>query len=122
MNLTEKTNLLRFIDNNWGYFLNCANSYGANKELPKYERLTIKEYTAIVDKEIAKVENIEREFEAMTNSEVFRNEMKVLEHGFATATGSNWDKMIVEFRGEKYVIDDLRYTIEIANGENEYVL
>ena len=120
LTLNEKTDLLIFINGYWGQYLNCASSWNENKQLHKVMRYSLREYTIIVDNEISKIKNIHNLIEAMTDSDIFRKEMNVLEHGFATATGSNWDKMVVEFRKEKFVINDRNMTVEIFNGENGF--
>lgn len=84
----------------------------------QYMRLA--EKRSEIKKQFSEIENIEDLMEAFNDTENFRNEMEVLEHGYATATGSNWDKMVVEFRGEKYVINDKQNHIVKYNGENGF--
>ena len=108
-NLTLKTKE-RFL--NWitfGYF--------------RYEtqNMSLKEKRTEIEKQFYKIENIENLLEAFNDTEIFRNEMEVLEHGYATATGSNWDKMVVVFRVEKYVINDRENLVVKFNGENGFM-
>jgi len=83
--------------------------------------MSITEKRAEIKKQFSETENIEDLMEAFNDTEIFRNEMEVLEHGYATATGSNWDKMIVVFRGEKYVINDRENFVVKFNGENGFM-
>ena len=68
LTLSQKTDLLQFLDGTWGYFLNVQNNYGKNKQLHKSHRLTKEKYTKIVNIEIFKISNVEREIEAMNDS------------------------------------------------------
>jgi len=120
LTLSQKTSLLTFVHGDWSYALDCANDYQENKQLHKSVKRTKKDYTRIVDGEILKLSNVDREFEAMTDTDLFRSEMEVIDHGFATATGSNWDKMIVKFRREMYVINDRNHSVVKYNGENGF--
>ena len=81
---------------------------------------SLKGKRAEIKKQFSETENIENLMEAFNDTEIFRNEMEVLEHGYATATGSNYDKMVVVFRNEKYVINDRENFVEKFNGENGF--
>jgi len=82
--------------------------------------MSLKEKRAEIKKQFSEIENIEDLMEAFNDTENFRNEMEVFEHGYATATGSNWDKMVVGFRGVKYVINDRENFVVKYNGENGF--
>lgn len=83
--------------------------------------MSLTEKRTEIKKQFSETENIENLMEAFNNTEIFRNEMEVLEHGYATATGSNWDKMVVVFRGEKYVINDRENFVVKFNGGNGFM-
>ena len=74
-----------------------------------------------IKKQFSETENIENLMEAFNDTKIFRDEMGVLEHGYATATGGNYDKMVVVFRGEKYVINDRENFVVKFNGENGFM-
>ena len=84
------------------------------------EHMSFTEKKAEIKKQFSEIENIENLMEAFNDTEIFRNEMEVLEHGYATATGSNYDKMVVVFRNEKYVINDRANFVVKFNGENGF--
>jgi len=107
-NLTLKTKE-RFLNwNTEGYF-----AY-------ETEHLISTEKNIEIKKQFSETENIENLMEAFNDTSTFRNEMKVLEHGYATATGSNYDKMVVDFRECKYVINDRENFVVKFNGENGF--
>jgi len=74
-----------------------------------------------IKKQFSETENIENLMEVFNDTKIFRDEMEVLKHGYATATGSNYDKMVVVFRGEKYVINDRENSVVKFNGENGFM-
>jgi hypothetical protein len=82
--------------------------------------MSVTEKRAEIKKRFSETENIENLIEAFNDTEIFRNEMEVLEHGYATATGGNYDKMVVVFRSEKYVINDRANFVVKFNGENGF--
>lgn len=82
--------------------------------------MSLKEKRAEIKKQFAEIENIDNLMEAFNDTDVFRNEIEVLEHGYATATGSNYDKMVVLFRGIKYVINDRENYVVKYNGKNGF--
>ena len=79
-----------------------------------------KEKKQELKKQLSMIKNINDLMQAFNDTETFRNEMNILEHGYATATGSNYDKMVVIFRGKKYVINDREHFVTIYNGENGF--
>lgn len=82
--------------------------------------MSLKEKREEIKNQFSKVENATDLLEAFNDTSIFRAEMKMLEHGYATATGSNYDKMVVEFRGKKYVINDRENYVVKYNGENGF--
>ena len=73
--------------------------------------LSDKERNELINKEFSEVANLENELEAYNDTYAFRKECVMLEHDFADASGSNYDYMLVEYRGKKYVINDRRNTV-----------
>ena len=84
------------------------------------QNLSLKVKREAIKKEFAETTNVEDLLEAFNDTKAFRAEMEVLENGYATATGSNWDKMVVLFRSVKYVINDREHTVVKYNGENGF--
>jgi hypothetical protein len=84
------------------------------------QHMSLKERRKEIRTQFSKVENVADLLEAYNDTFIFRNEMKILEHGYATASGSNYDKMVVEFRGKKYVINDRENYVVKYNGENGF--
>lgn len=82
--------------------------------------LSVKNKRDEIRSEFSKIGNVDDLLEAFNNTSRFRSEMKVIEHGYATATGSNYDKMIIEFRGEKYVINDRKNSVQKYDGTNGF--
>ena len=80
-------------------------------ELKESRFLSISEIEALIEKKISEVANLENELEAYNDTYDFRKECVMLEHGYADASGSNYDYMLVEYRGKKYVINDRRNTV-----------
>lgn len=82
--------------------------------------LSLKAKRAEIRKQFKETKDLKDLLEAFNDSLIFRSEMKMLEHGYATATGSNYDKMVVEFRGVKYVINDRENYVVKYNGKNGF--
>ena len=80
-------------------------------ELKESRFLSISESKALIEKKISEVANLENELEAYNDTYAFRKECVMLEHGYADASGSNYDWMLVEYRGKKYEINDRRNTV-----------
>jgi len=112
LSLNEKLKLIKFYDANiiFGYESRTYAKINLNNNDDKH----------FISEMFKSIENFEDLFEAMNDTSLFREEMKVLEHGYATATGSNWDKMVVEFRSKKYVINDRKNWVAIYDGENGF--
>ena len=91
-------------------FLNWYLGYGI-KELAESKFLSDSETKALIEKEFSEVADLETELEAYYDTYAFRKECVMLEHDFADASGSNYDYMLVEYRGKKYVINDRRNTV-----------
>jgi hypothetical protein len=85
------------------------------------ESMSFTEKKKEIEKQFSEIENVDDLLEVFNDTETFRKEMKVLEHGFAAIAGSNWDKMLVSFRGQEYVINDRNHTIEKYNGRNGFI-
>ena len=107
-NLTLKTKESFLNWNTEGYF-----SY-------ETEHKSFTEKKVEIKKQFSEIENIEDLMEAFNDTNTFREEMNLLEHGYATATGSNYDKMVVEFRNVKYVINDRENFVVKLNDENGF--
>lgn len=82
--------------------------------------MSLKHKREEIRSQFSKTENVADLLEAYNDTSIFRSEMKMLEHDYATATGSNYDKMVVEFRGKKYVINDMENFVVKYNGENGF--
>jgi len=91
-------------------FLNWYLGYGI-KELAESRFLSMSETKALIEKEFSEVADLENELEAYNDTYDFRKECVMLEHGYADASGSNYDWMLVEYRGKKYEINDRRNTV-----------
>ena len=91
-------------------FLNWYLGYGI-LELAESRFLSTEETKELINREFSEVENLENELEAYNDTYDFRKECVMLEHDFADASGSNYDLMLVEYRGKKYVINDRINTV-----------
>lgn len=114
LSYARKIEILDFYDGSWAYNPDFGTYNGTDFNVRNKAE---QEY---INNEFSQLENVENLIEALDDTSVFRNEMDVLEHGFATATGSNYDKMVVEFRGEKYVINDREHWVQVYDGENGF--
>lgn len=86
----------------------------------KTQYMSLKEKREEIRNQFSKVTNISELLEAFNDTSIFRAEMRILEHSYATVTGSNYDKMVVEFRGQKYVINDRENYVVKYNGKNGF--
>ena len=91
-------------------FLNWYLGYGI-KELAESRFLSMSETKALIEKEFSEVADLENELEAYNDIYDFRKECVMLDHDYADACGSNYDWMLVEYKGEKYVINEQRSTV-----------
>ena len=91
-------------------FLNWYLGYGI-EDLADSRFLSDSETNALIEKKYSEVANLENELEAYNDTYAFRKECVMLEHGYADASGSNYDWMLVEYRGKKYEINDRRNTV-----------
>ena len=82
-------------------------------DLAESKFLSKKETRALIDKRFSEVENLEAKLEAYNDTHDFRKECVILEHGYADACGSNYDYMLVEYKGEKYIINDRMNTVTL---------
>ena len=120
----NKTELLSFIDPYWEQDDKYISLMG-NDLLPKSLRYSKKEVEILkkeyVNTEFAKIKDVENYYHALYQTEVFDNEAEMIDHSYATATGSNYDLCLFKFRNEKYVVDSRNVenlAVEIYNGEN----
>ncbi len=84
------------------------------------QHMSLKEKREEIRNQFSKIGNTSDLLEAFNDTSIFREEIEVLEHGYATATGSNYDKMVVKFRGQKYVINDREGFVVKYNGKNGF--
>jgi len=91
-------------------FLDWYLGYGI-LELAESRFLSANETKELINREFSEVENLENELEAYNDTYAFRKECVMLDHDFADASGSNYDLMLVEYRGKKYEINDRRNTV-----------
>ena len=89
-------------------------------DLAESKFLSKKETRALIDKRFSEVENIEDKLEAYNDTYDFRKDCVMLEHDYADACGSNYDYMLVEYKGEKYIINDRRHTVTLC--KNKFLL
>ena len=91
-------------------FLNWYLGYRI-KDFAESKFLSDNETNALIEKRYSEVTNLENELEAYNDTYAFRKECVMLDHDFADASGSNYDLMLVEYRGKKYEINDRRNTV-----------
>ena len=91
-------------------FLDWYLGYGI-KDLAESRFLSTKETEALINKKFSEIENLEDKLGAYYDTYDFRKECVMLDHDFADASGSNYDWMLVEYRGKKYEINDRRNTV-----------
>ena len=80
-------------------------------DLAESKFLSKKETKAFIEKRFAEVANVEDKLEAYYDTYDFRKECKLLDHDFVVHGGSDYDWMLVEYKGEKYVINDRWNTV-----------
>ena len=73
--------------------------------------LSDSETNALIEKKYSEIANLENELEAYNDTYDFRKECVMLDHDYADACGSNYDWMLVKYRGKKYVINEQRGTV-----------
>ena len=91
-------------------FLDWYLGYGI-LELAESRFLSTMETEALIEKEFSEVADLENELEAYNDTYAFRKECVMLDHDFADASGSNYDYMLVEYRGKKYEINERMNTV-----------
>ena len=91
-------------------FLNWYLDYSI-ESFAKSRFLSAKERNELINKKFSEVKNLKDKLEAYNDTYAFRKECVMLEHDFADASGSNYDYMLVEYRGKKYEINDRRNTV-----------
>ena len=105
--MTTKKSLREKID-----FLNWYLRYRI-EDFAESEFLSISETNALIEKKYSEIENIEDKLEAYNNTYAFRQECVILKQDYVNAYGLNYDRMLVEYKGKKYVINDLRNTVTL---------
>ena len=80
-------------------------------DLAESRYMSEKEAKTLIEKEFSDVKNLKTELEAYYDTYAFMKESVMLEHDYAGACGSNYDLMLVEYRGKKYVINDRINTV-----------
>ena len=91
-------------------FLNWYLGYSL-EGMPDCYFLSVSETEALIKKRFAEVTNVEDKLEAYYDTYDFRKECKLLDHDFVVHGGSDYDWMLVEYKGEKYVINDRWNTV-----------
>jgi hypothetical protein len=82
--------------------------------------MSVKEKRNLIINQFAQIKNLSDLFEAYYDTSVFRSEMIIEEHGYSCATGSSFDKLLVSFRKEWYVVDDKHNFVARYNGSNGF--
>ena len=81
-------------------------------DLAESRYMSEKEAKTLIEKEFSDVKNLKNELEAYYDTYAFMKESVMLEHDYAGACGSNYDRMLIEYREKKYVINDKWGTVK----------
>lgn len=107
---------LHYSDENY-FYLYAQGDYSMPVKVDASKRT----HQGVIQKEWEKIEKIaadKRYLEVINDTSAFRAESELIDHGYSGWTGSNYDKMLVRFCGEEYVINDKEKYITKYNGLN----